>query len=159
MIATCRSPPEQFKIMNLTLLLVTLSGTAKSQEIFRLTSLCHTAIRVEAYRAQNTLTQCHNCQQFGHIWANCEQAPHCLWCWGRYLYKDCSERRHAASTPTCCNCHLAEGEKAHLANYRGCRHGKEQLQKRKSQRIPKTTTGMVFSSNLTTPGVSFVAAL
>jgi hypothetical protein len=54
---------------------------------------------------------------------------------------------------------LAEGEKAHPANYRGCRHAKEELQKRKSQRTPKTTTGRVFSSILTTPGISFAAAL
>jgi hypothetical protein len=62
-------------------------------------------------------------------------------------------------TPECCNCRLAEGEKVHPANYRGCRHAKEELQKRKSQRTPKTTTGRVFSSNLTTPSVSFAAAL
>jgi hypothetical protein len=54
---------------------------------------------------------------------------------------------------------LAEGEKAHPANYRGFRHAKEELQKRKSQRTPKTTTGRVFSSNLTTPGISFATAL
>jgi hypothetical protein len=54
---------------------------------------------------------------------------------------------------------LAEGEKAHPANYRDCRHDKEELQKRKSQRSPKTTAGRVFSSNLTTPGISFAAAL
>jgi hypothetical protein len=36
------------------------------------------AIRVEAYRAQSDLTQCHNCQQFGHVWANCKQPPRCL---------------------------------------------------------------------------------
>jgi hypothetical protein len=35
----------------------------------------------------------------------------------------------------------------------------EELQKKKSQRTPKTTTGRVYFSNITTPGVSFVAAL
>jgi hypothetical protein len=55
---------------------------------------------------------------------------------------------------------LAGGrKKPHPANYRGCRHAKEELQKKKSQRAPKTTTGKVFSSALTTPGVSFAAAL
>jgi hypothetical protein len=39
-----------------------LSRTPKSQEIFRLPSLCHIAIRGEAYRNQSSLTQCHNCQ-------------------------------------------------------------------------------------------------
>jgi hypothetical protein len=42
-----RSPPEESKTINLALFLVTLPRTAKSQEIFRLPSLCHNAIRVE----------------------------------------------------------------------------------------------------------------
>jgi hypothetical protein len=42
----------------------------------------------------------------------------------------------------------------HPANYLGCRYAKE-MQKRKSQRTPKTTTWRMFSSNLATPGVSF----
>jgi hypothetical protein len=75
--ATCRSPPEEFKIINMLLFLVTLMRIAKSQEIFHLSSLCHIAIRVEAYRAQKGLTQCHNCQQFGHVWENCKQPPRC----------------------------------------------------------------------------------
>jgi hypothetical protein len=67
MTATHRSPPKESKIINLPLFLVTLPRTAKSQEIFHLPSLCHIAIRVEAYRGQNALTQCHNCQQFCHV--------------------------------------------------------------------------------------------
>jgi hypothetical protein len=54
---------------------------------------------------------------------------------------------------------LAEGEKAHPANYRVCRHPKEELQNSKSQGTPKATTGRVFSSNVTTPGISFAAAV
>jgi hypothetical protein len=50
MTATGRSPPEESKTINLPLFLVTLPRTAKSQEMFRLSSLCHIAIRVEAYR-------------------------------------------------------------------------------------------------------------
>jgi hypothetical protein len=57
------------------LFLITLPRTAKSQDIFKLPSLCHISIKVEAYRAQTGLTQCHNCQQFGHVWANCKQPP------------------------------------------------------------------------------------
>jgi hypothetical protein len=66
------------------------------------------------------------------------------------------QKGNAASTPTCCNCQLAEGEKAYPSNYRGCRHAKEEEQRKKS---PKITTGRVFSPTLTTPGVSFAAAL
>jgi hypothetical protein len=70
----------------------------------------------------------------------------------------CQEMENTASIPACSNCKLLEGESPHPANYRGGRHAKEELQKRKSQRTPKTTTGSVISSNRTTPGVSFAAA-
>jgi hypothetical protein len=69
--STRRSQSKETPTKNLPL----LPRTAKSQEIFRLTALCHIAIRVEVYRAQNGLMQCYNCQHFGHIWANCKQPP------------------------------------------------------------------------------------
>jgi hypothetical protein len=75
-----RSLSEGALPQNLPLLFITVPRTEKSQEIFRLTALCHIAIRVEAYWAQSGLTQCHNCQQFGHVWANYKQPPRCLWC-------------------------------------------------------------------------------
>jgi hypothetical protein len=72
MTATRRSSSDGATTINLPLFLITFPRTAKSQEIFRLQNFCHIAIRVEAYRAQNALTQCHNCQQFGHVWAKCK---------------------------------------------------------------------------------------
>jgi hypothetical protein len=159
MTTTSQSTSERAQTTNLPLFLIMLSRTSKSQEIFKLTALCHIAVRVETYRAQNGLTQCHNCQQFGYVWANCKQPPRCLWCGGSHLHKECLERENAASTPACCNCSLLEGENPYPANYRGCRYAKEELQKKNTQRAPKATTGRVFSSNRTSPGVSFTAAL
>jgi hypothetical protein len=54
---------------------------------------------------------------------------------------------------------LAEGEKPHSGNYRGCRHAKEEMEKKMSQRAPGTTTARVFSSNRTSQSMSFTAAL
>jgi hypothetical protein len=153
-----RSPTEGTSTKTLPLFLITLPRTAKSQETFKLSSLCHISVRVEAYRAQTGITQCHNCQQFGLVWANCRQPPRCLWCGGGHLHKECPQKGNSSSTPACCNSQLAEGEKAHRTNYWGCRHAKE-LQKRKAQRTSKPTTGRVFSFTLTVPGVSFAAAL
>jgi hypothetical protein len=87
------TPPKESKITNLPLFHLTLPRTAKSQEIFHLPSRCHIAIRVEAYRAQSALTQCHNCQQFGHVWANCKPPSRCLWCGGSHQHKECQRRR------------------------------------------------------------------
>jgi hypothetical protein len=156
---TRRSSPDDPKSINLPPFLIILPRSQKSQEIFRLQSLCHIVIKVEAYRTRNGLTQCHNYQQFGYVWANCKQPLRCLWCQGGHLHKVCPERENAASTSACCNCRLAEGENPHPVNYRGCRHAKEQLQRKKSQKTPKTTAARVFTSTLATPGVSFAAAL
>jgi hypothetical protein len=106
-----RSTSEKSVPQQLHLFLITLPRTEKSKEIFKLATLCHVVIRVEAYRAQSGLTQCHNCQQFGHVWANYKQSPRCLWCGGGRLHKECPEKKNAASTPACCNCQLAEGAK------------------------------------------------
>jgi hypothetical protein len=60
-----RSATEEPSSTNLPLFLITLPRTPKSQDIFQLRSLCHIAIKVEAYKAQSGLTQCYNCQKFG----------------------------------------------------------------------------------------------
>jgi hypothetical protein len=80
------------QVTNLPLFLVTLPRTENSKNIFKLTNLYNIIIKVEAYRTQNGLTQCHNCQQFGHVWANCKQPPRCLWCGRGHLHKDCPEK-------------------------------------------------------------------
>jgi hypothetical protein len=45
----------------------------------KLPSLCYSSIKVGAYKSQNALTQCYNCQNFGPIRENCKQPPLCLW--------------------------------------------------------------------------------
>jgi hypothetical protein len=68
--STTRRSQDQ-KSKNLPLFLITLPRSEKSLEIFKLTSLRYISIKVEAYKSQSGLTQCHNCKQ----------PPHCLW-WG-----------------------------------------------------------------------------
>jgi hypothetical protein len=90
-----RTPSEGSPTTNLPLFLITLSKTPKSQELFQLTNLCHIAISVETYKAQNGLTQCYNCQQFGHVWANCKDPPpRFLWCGGGHLHKECPQKEN-----------------------------------------------------------------
>jgi hypothetical protein len=156
--SSARRSPDGCKPITLPLFLVTLPRTAKSPEIFKLSGLCHICIKVEAYKSQSTLTQCFNCQKFGHVWANCKQPPCCMWCVGSHLHKDCPEKGSESLTPACCNCQLAEGERLHPANYRGCKLANEEMRKKKPQRTPKTTSGRVFTSNPVSPHLSFAAA-
>jgi hypothetical protein len=126
--------------VNILLFLITLTRNQKSQEIFKLTSLSHIIKKVEAYRARTGLTQCYNCQQFGHVWANCKQPPRSLWCGGSHLHKECPEKTNENSTPNCCNCKLGPEEKPHPSNYRGCKLAKEKMIRRKSQKAPAGTS-------------------
>jgi hypothetical protein len=89
---SARRPPDGSNPIPLPLFLVTLPRTTKSPEIFKLSSLCHICIKVEAYKSQSSLTQCFNCQQFGHVWANCKQPPRCMWGGDGHLHKDCPEK-------------------------------------------------------------------
>jgi hypothetical protein len=50
----------------LPVFLVALKRNVKSQEIFKLNSLNHIT-KVESNGGPTGLTQCHNCQNFGHI--------------------------------------------------------------------------------------------
>jgi hypothetical protein len=95
-----RSSESERKQIKLPLLLNTLIRRDKSQSIFKLNGLHHTAIRVEAYKAQNNITQCYNYQTFGHIWANCRQPPRCMCCGGGHLHEECPEAEKENSTPT-----------------------------------------------------------
>jgi hypothetical protein len=52
----------------------------KFPDIFKLTCPGHIVIKAEEYRAQAGLTQCYNCQKFGHVWAKWRPPPSCcLW--------------------------------------------------------------------------------
>jgi hypothetical protein len=157
--STARRSPEGTTHITLPMFLVTLPRTTKSQDLYKLSTLCHISIKVESYKSQNALTQCYNCQKFGHVWPNCKQPPRCLWCGGGHLHRDCQVKGNASSTPGCCNCQLTEGQTAHPTNYRGCKHAKEEMQKKKQKGTPKNATGRVFASKFIKPSVSFAAAL
>jgi hypothetical protein len=103
--STARRSPEGATSITLSLLLVTLPRTTKSQDLFKLSNLCHISIKVVSYKSHNAFTQCYNCQKFGHIWANCKQPA--TW-GGMNLHKDCPEKGNTASTPTSCNRQLPE---------------------------------------------------
>jgi hypothetical protein len=118
-----RSSAEGTTTVILPLFLITLPRTTKLQYIFTLSSICHIAIKVEPYEAQNALTQYY----LGHVCANCKQPPRCMCCAGNHLHKDCPETENTSSTLTCCNCQLAE-EIAQPSNCRGFRHAKEEMQ-------------------------------
>jgi hypothetical protein len=83
-------------------------------------------MKVEAYKSQTGLTRCHNCQQLGHVWANCKQRPRCLRCEGGHLHRECPQKGKDNSTPACCNFKYTGREKSHPTNYSDCSHAKDE---------------------------------
>jgi hypothetical protein len=120
---------------NFPLFLITLVRNQKSLDIFKISSLCNIIVKVEVYKSESGLTQCYNCQLFGHIWVKCRQPARCMWCGGGHRYRECSEKENTQSFPSCCNCNLKDGQLPHPTNYRDCSYAKEELQRRKKQRI------------------------
>jgi hypothetical protein len=55
------SPEGGATCISLPLFLVTLARSEKSQDIFKITSLCNIIVKVETYKSQKGLTQCYNC--------------------------------------------------------------------------------------------------
>jgi hypothetical protein len=118
MTATQTAPNEQTHMKPSLYTLSPLPGNIKSEEIFKLNILNHIIIKVELYRAQAGLIQCNNCENSGHVWANCKQPPQCLWCCGGHLLRQCPEKTNTESMPSCSNCTLVEGKKPHPASFK-----------------------------------------
>jgi len=107
----------------LPLFFVDLEPTTKSNEIFQLSSLLHTKIKIEEPYKSKTISQCFNCQQYGHTRAYCGYLPRCVRCGDEHQSSDCPNSRDLP--PKCALC-----SDNHPANYKGCSIYKE-LQRRK----------------------------
>jgi hypothetical protein len=141
LMANRRAPNGQTCVETLPLIFVTLTRNVKSQEIFQLNGLSNIIVKVESYRAQTGLTQYYNCQNFGHVWANCKQPLDVSGAVVATCIGNAPEKRNTESTPSCCDCNLVEGEKPHPASYRGCGHVKGGPQRRSAKRAPKGFSG------------------
>jgi hypothetical protein len=159
MTATRRSPPEESKIINLPLFLVTLPRTAKSQEIF----VClASATLLSGWRLIEPTVLLPSATNASSSATSGQTASSLPAAYGEeaVTYTRSAPRKEIHLPPQ----HAAtvgwRKEKSHIPQIIGVSDAKQEIQKKKkSQRAPRTTTGRVFSSNLTTPGMSFAAAL
>jgi hypothetical protein len=141
MTANRRTPHGQAYVDTFPLFLITLTRNVKSHDIFKLNILNHIIVQVEPYRAHTGLTQCYNCENFGHVWANCKQPPPCLRYGCCHLHRECPEKTNTESTPRCCNCSLVEREKPHPVSFRICSHAKEE----EHNELPRDSLGGRYS--------------
>ncbi|GAB0093418.1 hypothetical protein DMENIID0001_085460 [Sergentomyia squamirostris] len=105
-------------------------------------------------RKKGYITQCGNCQLFGHASVNCNLKSKCLKCGENHTTITCAKKPE--DKPKCANC----GED-HVASYRQCesykkyiRMRQEMAQKRK-ERSPKTYTPKDFQQSIVKSDASY----
>jgi len=95
----------------LPLFFVDLEPTSNSSKNVLLSSLLH--IKIEEPYKPKSLSQCHNCQQYGHTKAYCGYQSRCVHCGLNHLSSVCPNSRNI---PTKC----ALYSQNYPANYKGC---------------------------------------
>lgn len=89
-------------------------------------------VKWETLRKSNgQITQCFNCQRWGHSSINCGLSPRCVKCSENHPKGLCARTSAVIGEPTCCNC---GGN--HSSNYRDCPAYKEHLKRVQSRRRP-----------------------
>lgn len=125
----------------LPLFFVDLEPTPKSNEIFKMSSLLHCKIKIEEPYKPKTISQCFNCQQYGHTRTYCGYQPRCVRCGADHQSTACPNPRDAP--PKCAHC-----SQNHPANYKGCTIYKE-LQRRKKSSTPSNRLPNNFNTQTT----------
>ena len=69
--------------------------------------------KVEEFWSPFSVTQCFNCQSFGHLAKNCRSKQKCLICGESHSHKGCLNKK--ARRPKCAN-----WKGSHVASYKGC---------------------------------------
>ena len=75
--------------------------------------------KVEEFRKPVSVTQCFNCQSFGHSAKNCRSKQKCLIYGESHSHEGCPNKK--ARKPKCANC-----MRPHVASYKGCQEYKRQ---------------------------------
>jgi len=103
---------------NLPLFFVDLENSVNNKNIFDITSILHTKIKVEEPYKKRLIAQCQNCQDYGHTKSYCGYPSRCVKCGADHSSSSCTKSRE---TPA--KCALCNGN--HPANYKGCQIYKE----------------------------------
>ena len=99
-----------------------ISDPAEAEALISKNLMCNVTgivYQVEEFRRPISVTQCFNCQSFGHSAKNCRSKQKCLICGESHSHKGCPNRE--AKKAKCANC-LGP----HVASYRGCPEYKKQ---------------------------------
>lgn len=84
----------------------------KDKDIFNVSELLNLIITVETQHAKTNISQCHNCQRFGHAQSRCNAPPKCVKCGKEHHTRDFLLTKDERTT--CANC------RGNPASYKGC---------------------------------------
>ncbi|KAL4120170.1 hypothetical protein QTP88_012900 [Uroleucon formosanum] len=125
----------------LPLFFVDLEPTIQSNDIYKLTSLIHTKIKVEEPYKSKTISQCINCQDYGHTKSYCGYPARCVRCGALHSSSACPNPRDA--TPKCALC---SGD--HPSNYKGCSVYKDLQHRNKPKKSKLLSDNFIHKKNV-----------
>ncbi|VVC25054.1 Pre-C2HC domain,Zinc finger, CCHC-type [Cinara cedri] len=98
---------------NLLICFVDLEPAAINSDIFNVTSLLHTKVKIEEPHKHRDIIQCLNCQDYGHSKRYCSYSPRCVRCG-----EDHPSTHYSKTSDSPTKCALCIGD--HPTNYKGC---------------------------------------
>jgi hypothetical protein len=128
----------------LSMFFIDLLPAPNNKDIFNVEFLQQYKIRFEPPRHSRNITQCANCQRYGHTKNFCHLKPRCVKCTGDHSTSRCP-RKERSSDVRCVRCN---GN--HPANYKGCKDYKD-LQKTYPPLRPKQYTPPALTTNTAHP--------
>lgn len=126
----------------LPLFFADLDPQGSDSDIFSITNLLHTKIKIEEPHKKRQIPQCQNCQSYGHTRTYCAHNPKCVKCGNDHPTSSCVK-----SPDLPAKCALCEG--AHPANYRGCTIYKQLSQRRSNISSKKSNLQQPFNFKTT----------
>lgn len=99
--------------INLPILFVDLEIATINTDIFSLTSLLHTKVKIEEPHKRTDIIQCMNCQDYGHSRKYCSHTPRCDRCGEEHPTTYCVKTKVLPAKCTLCMDN-------HPANYKSC---------------------------------------
>lgn len=97
----------------LPIFFIDLEPSPTNADIFKITSLCYTKVKVEPPHPKKEIPQCHRCQDYGHTRSYCHHSPRCVRCGEHHESSTCTKDRTSPA-----KCALCSGN--HPANFKGC---------------------------------------
>ena len=93
---------------------VDLKPHTTNKDLYKITTLLNTVVKVETPHTKRNIPQCTRCQKYGHTKNYFRNTPRCVKCAHHHLTSECS-RTTPEENVKCANCY-----EPHPANYRGC---------------------------------------